>query len=242
MSGSDRRTIGLTALPEETILALTVNGRSLTRLSCSPFDREELVIGWLFTQGIIVHPEELTGIAVGTCERARIGLSPPALARLQTYHPFRSSGCGEGAAEDRSLDEIESMPSSLSVSPDMLVRLMRRLIDGAERFAEHGGIHGAMLADPEAETPLVLREDIGRANAVDKVIGWGFRTQINFTKTVLLTTGRLSSEMLLKTVRAQIPIVVSRTTLTSRTLEIAKRSGQTVAGHILKPRPILINI
>ena len=98
-----------------------------------------------------------------------------------------------------------------------------------------------MLADMEKEMILVSREDIGRGNTVDKVTGWGLFNGIDLRKTALFTTGRISSEMTIKAHRARIATIVSLTTFTSKAYEIAAKTGMTLAGHLLKPRPILIN-
>jgi FdhD protein len=108
-------------------------------------------------------------------------------------------------------------------------------------FQKHGGIHCSMLADMREQRVLVSREDIGRSNSVDKVIGWALLNNIDFGRAALLTTGRISAEMTLKVLHAGIPVLISQTTLTSKALEIVRRTGLTLIGHVLKPRPIMLN-
>lgn len=98
-----------------------------------------------------------------------------------------------------------------------------------------------MLADMNKLRILAQREDIGRSNSVDKLIGWGLGHEIDFSRTALLTTGRISAEMALKTLYAGIPTLISQTTLTSQALAIVRQSGLALIGHVLKPRPILLN-
>jgi FdhD protein len=98
-----------------------------------------------------------------------------------------------------------------------------------------------MLADMEKLDILASMEDIGRSNSVDKAIGWALLNGIDFGRTALLTTGRISAEMALKVLQAGIPTLISQTTLTSKALEIVRRTGLTLIGHVLKPRPILLN-
>jgi FdhD protein len=121
------------------------------------------------------------------------------------------------------------------------VALMERLPGRAPRFRRHGGIHCSMLVDMDRRRILASREDIGRSNSVDKVIGWGLAAGIDFGRCGLFTTGRVSAEMALKCLQAGIPLLVSQTTLTTRALAIVRRSGLALVGHVLKPKPILIN-
>jgi len=121
------------------------------------------------------------------------------------------------------------------------VTLMEQLPARARMFRRHGGIHCSMLADMKARKILVSREDIGRSNSVDKLIGWGLTQKSDFSRCAVLTTGRISAEMALKCLHARIPALISQTTLTGKALAIVRRSGLTLVGHVLKPRPILLN-
>ena len=242
MTQRERKDIGLVPLPEETFLRLTVNGRALGQLSCSPFNFEELAVGWLFHQGIIDELPEIEGYRVDASRACvQIWLTATASERLDGYTPVHISACAGGTANAKLYDDLAPVRRDYELDLERLRALMRQIFDRETLFHEHGGIHCSMLADMKKEMILVSREDIGRGNTVDKVTGWGLFNGIDLRETALFTTGRISSEMAIKAHRARIATIVSLTTFTSKAYEIAVKTGMTLAGHLLKPRPILIH-
>lgn len=242
MTSGQRQTIGLVPLPQETILRLTVNDRLLTQMSCSPFDLGELAIGWLFHQEIVDGLEDIEGHQTDESgARVRVWLRDSALGRLERYTPVRVSACSGGEMNAGLFDDPAPLSRDYEIDLERLRSLMGEIFERGALFRSHGGIHCAMLADMERNAVLVFREDIGRSNAVDKVTGWGLFQGIEFQKTALFTTGRISSEMVLKALRSRIPSLISLTTFTGKAYEIAVKTGMTLAGHLLKPRPILVN-
>jgi FdhD protein len=232
--------IGLVPLPEEALLTITVNGRHLSRLSCSPFNQEELVLGWLFAQDLIQTPADVASSRI-TDDEALIELSLAALPRLTAYHPLQVSACSGGDVQPDLFTTLPDISRSYAFTLSQAILLMEQLPSRTAMFQKHGGIHCSMLADMKEQCLLVSREDIGRSNSVDKVIGWGLTKGIDFGRAALLTTGRISAEMALKVLHAGIPTLISQTTLTSKALEIVRQTGITLIGHVLKPRPILLN-
>jgi len=233
-------------LPEETLLTITVNGRSLCRLSCSPFGQLELVLGWLFGQDLI----GATGDVASLCfqgDQAIVRLRPGPFLRRRRSRRAGGPGadqvtaCSGGDVRAGLFDERHSVRRAYEFTLEQAVSLMEHLPAQAPMFRRHGGIHCSMLADMKALRILVSREDIGRSNSVDKVIGWGLEEKVDFLRCALLTTGRISAEMALKCLHAGIPTLISQTTLTTKALEIVRRSGLTLVGHVLKPRPIFLN-
>jgi FdhD protein len=235
-----RKEIGLVALPEEVLLTIEVDGRSLSRLSCSPFGRKELVLGWMFSQGLVQTPGDVVALRIQG-DRALVRLRPAAAPRLEQYHPVQVVACSGGDVQPDLFSDPPKVSRGYRLSLAQVVRLMEQLSKQMEMFRKHGGIHCSMLADMKEQSILVSREDIGRSNSVDKVIGWGLAHGADFSRSALFITGRVSAEMALKVLRAGIPALVSQTTLTSKALEIVRRSGLTLVGHALKPRPILLN-
>jgi FdhD protein len=231
---------GLVPLPEEVLLTVTVNGRELARLSCSPFGQHELVVGWLFAQGLIDGPGELCALELHN-DRAIVQLDAAAGLRLRRYHSLQVTACSGGDVQPGLFENLPVVSRKYDFTLAQAHSLMEQLPLLAEMFGRHGGIHCSLLADMDTPKILVGREDIGRSNSVDKVIGWGLGAGVDFGRTALLTTGRISAEMALKVLRAGIPTLISQTTLTSKALEIVRRSGLTLIGHVLKPRPILLN-
>lgn len=235
-----RKEIGLVALPEEAWLTVLVDGRPLSRLSCSPFGQRELVLGFLFSQGVIRGAGEVSALRI-RADRATVRLRPGAAARLGDGHRLPVVACSGGDVQPGLLDDLPHVRRSYEFSLAHAVSLMEQLPARAGMFKKHGGIHCSMLADMRELRILAHREDIGRSNSVDKVVGWALSRGTDFSRAALLTTGRVSAEMALKCLHAGIPTLISQTTLTSMALEIVRRSGLTLIGHVLKPRPILIN-
>ncbi len=236
----ERRDIGLVELPAESLLSIVVEGRLQGRLSCSPFGRRELALGWAFSQGLIDSVADIRTLRLAG-DRALIRLEPAAAVRLARPLPGRFTACSGGEARETPLADLPSIARRFAFTLAQAVALMRRLPGRAAWFRRHGGIHCSMLADMEKGRILASREDIGRSNSVDKAIGWGLAHGVDFGGCALLTTGRVSAEMALKCLRAGVPLLVSQTTLTTRALEIARASGLTIVGHVLKPRPIVIH-
>lgn len=235
-----RKEIGLVALPEETLLTVTVDGRPLGRLSCSPFGRRDLALGWLFSQGVIGAAGDVASMRL-RADQAIVRLRPGPARRLGLLPAAQVTACSGGEVRLALFDEVPAVCRGYEFTLEDAVFLMQRLPARARMFRRHGGIHCSLLADMKAMRILVGREDIGRSNSVDKVIGWALTREIDFSSTALLTTGRVSAEMALKCLRAGIPALISQTTLTTKALAIVRRSGLTLVGHVLKPRPILIN-
>lgn len=235
-----RRETGLVPLPEEVLLTIEVDGRPLSRLSCSPFDREELVLGWLFSQDLVRTPGDVAGLAFLE-DRVLVRLKPAAAPRLERYHPVQVVACSGGDVQPGLFSDPPWTTRKYNFTLPQAIKLMEQLPGRTPLFKKHGGIHCSMLADMRERSILVSREDIGRSNSVDKVIGWGLVHGADFSCSALFITGRVSAEMALKVLHAGIPTLVSQTTLTGKALEIVRQSGLTLIGHVLKPRPILLN-
>lgn len=235
-----RKETGLVTLPEEVLLTIEVDGRALSRLSCSPIDRKDLVLGWLFSQGLVQTPGDVAALRIQG-DRALVRLKPSAAPRLEQYHPVQVVACSGGDVQPDLFSAPPKVSRCYALSLALAVRLMEQLPKRMEMFRKHGGIHCSMLADMKEKSILVSREDIGRSNSVDKVIGWGLVHGVDFSRGALFITGRVSAEMALKVLHAGIPALISQTTLTSKALEIVRQSGLTLIGHVLKPRPILLN-
>lgn len=236
----ERREIGLVDLPAETLLTVVVDGRPLARLSCSPFGRRELALGWIFSQGLIASADDLASLRLAgnrALARRRRGAGGAGMR----FDPAQVTAPSGGAMPARRYAVPPRVRRGFEFTLAQAVSLMERLPGRASRFRRHGGIHCSMLADMARRRILASREDIGRSNSVDKVIGWGLAAGVDFGRCGLFTTGRVSAEMALKCLQAGIPLLVSQTTLTTRALAIVRRSGLALVGHVLKPRPIMLN-
>jgi FdhD protein len=148
-----------------------------------------------------------------------------------------TSGCGGGITFRIDHRLFPRLTSSLRVRPEQLAARMKDLFAAAIHYRTSRGIHGAALTD--GESVLVVAEDVGRHNAVDKVKGEALLRGLPTRDRILLSTGRISSEMLLKAARMEVPIVASRTSPTEMAVALAEQLGITVCGYI---RPDGLNL
>ena len=211
----------------ETLLHLVLNGREIVRLSCLPLHREYLALGFLKVEGYIEHPVELRNqILKGDIFSATVAKRP--VRRAAT----RLSGCGGGISR-HSLDApIPSMDRRVDLTG--LFSLERILLQSREFLtldrvhAKTGGTHSAALADPERI--LFCTSDIGRHNALQKIVGWSMMENVPLEDKVLFVTGRVSAEIVLYCAAAGVPVLVSRAAPTSLALERAREAGLTLLG------------
>ena len=214
-----------TCVPGETELTISVNGKELVTVLCTATKLNCLVLGFLYAEGIISGTGDVTTMRVCDEESlAEVKLSKaefelPALRRL-------TSGCGGGAAFVTSGQKVES---DLKVTPGELLTLMQKFQKQMELYRICGGVHSSALAD--RDHLLVVAEDIGRHNTLDKIQGECLLRRLSTRDGVLLTTGRVSSEMLLKAATMQVPVVVSRSSPTDRAISLAVDLGIALVGY-----------
>ena len=231
------------ALPQEVLIRLFVNGNIISHLLCTPAMLKELAVGWLFGQGMIDGINEIN--ALGVCDNGRdisaqvAGQDGESMTR---YHPVTTSGCSGGQiGVDAYLEDLASVASSLRVElaglPQLMSAMFRRLDD--ERPS--AGLHCAALACGEEMKVEHLAWDVGRHNAVDKVIGAGLLSGIKFDNCVIATSGRISSDMALKTARAGIPIVATQRSVTTMAADIADATGIAIVGRLNKPDRLIVD-
>jgi FdhD protein len=142
----------------------------------------------------------------------------------------QTSGCAQGTVFGDLMELIETSalpPAELRTS--WLYALAHKINTTPSLYLEAGAIHGCVLC--RRDRPLVYMEDVGRHNAVDKIAGWMFRHQVPAFDKIFYTTGRLTSEMVIKTVRMGIPILVSRSGFTAWGVELARKAGLTLIGR-----------
>jgi FdhD protein len=209
----------------EALVRLHVNGRELATLMCSPHELDVLALGFLANEGVITGHADVRLVKV--C---------PSLACVEVWlrdanrelptHGVITSGCGGGITFADLTAGIEPLASDLRVTPRQIGRLLSALQGGQETR----GVHTAALA--EGESLLVVAEDVGRHNTVDRIQGRCLLERIQTRERILLTTGRVSSEMLNKAARMQIPVVASRTSPTSLSVTLAVAWNITLIGYV----------
>ena len=213
---------------EERPLTLYVNGEELVTLLCTPSKLEALVVGFLAFEGILRSLEELASLTVlpeeGIADVRLTSTFVPPAKRVHT------SGCGGGITFSLDTHSAVGVEDDVAVDPMSLFALLPELYAEAQAYRESRGIHAAALATGEGL--LIVAEDVGRHNAVDKVGGEAMLRGIPTTGKILLTTGRVSSEMLRKAAHLGTPLVVSRTSATTLSIDLAKRLGLTLIGYV----------
>ena len=216
-------------------LTVLVNGEKFLTLLCSPMMLESLVVGYLWMEKVIADPAEITGLTVSPVDgRAEVTLAHP--VTLPTER-ILTSGCGGGITFRIDHRLFPRLDSPVRVRPAELGARIKDLYRAAVHYQRSRGIHGAALAD--RDRLLIVAEDVGRLNAVDKLKGEALRRGIPTEHRILISTGRISSEMLLKAARMGVPVVASRTSPTEMAVGLAEQLGITVCGYV---RPDGLNV
>ena len=209
-------------------LTVYVNGQKFLTLLSTPQKLDALVVGYLWLEKIIGSVDEIRRLAVSEVD----GRAEVELVRDVELPQERilTSGCGGGITFRIDPRVIPRVESSLRVEPSRIFERMKELYLKAVGYRASRGIHGAALADPDRL--LFMAEDVGRHNAVDKVCGEALLRGVSTRDRILLNTGRVSSEMLLKGARMGTPLVISRTSPTEMAVSLAEQLGVTVVGYL----------
>ena len=208
----------------------------------TPGDDEELVAGFLFTEGIISRREDLVAMSVpsdSAVEKNLVRVSLDPRVRLVANSAARrfSAGSACGVCGKASITQLRRRglrrPEAASLfDPEMLCQLPPRLRSAQAVFGRTGGLHAAALFDPSGEL-LVLREDIGRHNAVDKAIGWALLGgRLPLSGHILLVSGRGGFEIVQKAIVAGIPLLASVSAPSSLAVQLARELGLTLVGFL----------
>lgn len=223
----------------ESPVEIFVNGTRLATLLCTPSQVKELAAGWLRTQGLISGLDDLESLAACD-EMAQVYAKVRGVgeARAKTWRTVLTSGCGGGALRAEALVELPSpVRSDFSISLAELRLRMKEMLSQARLYHDTGGVHGAALSG--AHGLVAQAEDVGRHNAVDKVIGAALFAGLDPTRSCLLSTGRLSAEMVVKAAELGVPVVASLSIPTSLAVEIATKAGITLVGRAASSTPFL---
>jgi FdhD protein len=192
---------------------------------------EYLALGFLLNQNMLKMDDVVTGVDYDD----DLAVAVVRTERTTNYEQkmkkkVQTSGCGQGTVFGDLMDVVENarLPKT-ELRTSWLYTLTNKINTTPSLYLEAGAIHGCILA--EQDRPLVYMEDVGRHNAVDKIAGWMFRENVNPNNKIFYTTGRLTSEMVIKTVRMGIPILVSRSGFTAWGVELARKAGLTLIGR-----------
>lgn len=200
-----------------------------------------LAIGFLLNQNMLKPDDIVTGVDYDD----DLAVAVVRTERTTNYEQkmkkkVQTSGCGQGTVFGDLMDVIENakLPQA-ELRTSWLYTLTHKINTTPSLYLEAGAIHGCILA--EQDRPLVYMEDVGRHNAVDKIAGWMFKEGVTPENKIFYTTGRLTSEMVIKTVRMGIPILVSRSGFTAWGVELARKAGLTLIGRARGKRFIALS-
>jgi FdhD protein len=220
-----------TSVTVERALTIYLNRQEIVTAMTIGDYPDYLAIGYLLNQNMLQADDVVTGVdydedlavAIVRTER-ETDYEDKLQKRTQT------SGCAQGTAFGDLMELIEgvTLPAA-TLRTSWLYALTHKINTTPSLYLEAGAIHGCVLA--QADRPLVYMEDVGRHNAVDKIAGWMFSNRVPAHDKIFYTTGRLTSEMVIKTVRMGIPILISRSGFTAWGVELARKAGLTLIGR-----------
>jgi FdhD protein len=210
-------------------LTIMLNGQELLTTLCSPADLESLVAGVLFSEGIISSAKDILSLKVDAAAGlARVETASGCSPAHPVFKPLIASGGGKGPSGYQ-LKGVAALRvrSTASLSAGHGLSLMVAFLQRSAIYQATHGVHAAALC--EAGEILIFKEDIGRHNALDKVFGECLLKGIPAENRIVLTSGRISSEVLLKVVKRRVPILISKAPPTNLGVQLAADLGLTLA-------------
>ncbi len=215
-------------------LTLYIKGEQYATLLCTPRDEKELVVGYLFSENIIKSYNDIKSLSVDLksgeafVEIEDLNLLGNELNKKRLI----TSGCANNTVFYNAVDKIKLRNSKhtdkLSINMEALLDIMMNMNKSSKLFLETGGVHMSLLSD--LKDFMVFREDIGRHNAIDKIVGHIVINDIDVSDKVLFSSGRLSSEMVLKCAKAGINLIVSKSAPMDMAIRIANELGIVLIG------------
>lgn len=213
-------------------LTLFLNGQEIVTMMTIGDHPEWLAIGYLVNQNMLRHGDEVTGVdhdeeTESVVVRTRTRTDFEEKLRRKTL----TSGCAQGTVFGDLMERFDDvrLPADAVLRTSWLYRLLRKINTAPSLYLEAGAIHGCALC--VEDRVIAYMEDVGRHNAIDKIAGFMFRRGIRGEDKIFYTTGRLTSEMVIKCVQMGIPILVSRSGFTAWGVELARRAGLTLVGR-----------
>ena len=221
-----------TTVVTERPLTLFLNAREIVTMMTIGDRPDLLAVGYLLNQNMlraedeitaIEHEEDISTVVVRT--RRQTDFEDKLRKKTQT------SGCAQGTVFGDLMEEFDkvALDRDARVKTSWLYQLTRKINTQPSLYLKAGAIHGCVLA--RQDQPLIYMEDVGRHNAVDKIAGYMFLNRIEPNDKIFYTTGRLTSEMVIKTVKMRIPVLVSRSGFTAWGVDLARKAGLTLIGR-----------
>jgi len=227
-------------IAEETPLHIFLNQTHYVTILCLPTQLKELAVGYLLSEGVLKSVSEIQEVRFGKAGKCQVRLKPEVNVekRVSITQPFTRlvlSACGSPDYWPLSklIDRLglRKLPLDFTVKAEVVSEAVRRLNMLAETFRKTGGVHVAALYSHDGEL-ITYAEDVGRHNAVDKVIGTAALQKLDFSTCFLASSGRLTGDIVLKAARMHIPIVASLAAAVDSGIEVARRTGLTLIGFV----------
>ncbi|MBI1202417.1 MAG: sulfurtransferase FdhD [Rhodopseudomonas sp.] len=220
-----------TSVTVERALTIFLNSQEIvTAMTINDYP-EYLAIGYLLNQHMLLPDDIVTGVDYDE----ELAVVVVRTERKTNYEKklkkkVQTSGCAQGTVFGDLMEALEgvSLPNT-TLKTSWLYALTHQINTTPSLYLEAGAIHGCVLA--REDQPLIYMEDVGRHNAVDKIAGWMFKEKVSPSDKIFYTTGRLTSEMVIKTVRMGIPILISRSGFTAWGVELARKANLTLIGR-----------
>jgi FdhD protein len=221
-----------TSVTVERPLTLFLNGQEIVTMMTICDYPEYLALGYLLNQNMLRTDDRVTDIVYDDeIETVVVRTERPTDYEQKLKKKTLTSGCAQGTVFGDLMEKFEDvrLSSTARIKTSWLATLTRKINTAPSLYLEAGAIHGCVLACEDR--PLVYMEDVGRHNAVDKVAGYMWRHGLTPEDKIFYTTGRLTSEMVIKTVQMGIPILVSRSGFTAWGVDLARQAGLTLIGR-----------
>lgn len=228
-SGKGHLTANEKEVVEEYPLVMNVNGREIATLIASPHDLRYLAVGFLRLQGFVESMEDFNMLSV--CSDFGVAQIEVKKELPEKLKPVLTSGCGTGIAFTipQAREKGLQGDSDTLFSADEILSMMKELGAQAERYRSHGGMHSAAVGKGHIS---VFSEDLGRHNTIDRIAGEALIKDIDLHGLMLLTSGRISTELVAKSALLGIPLIASRTSPTNMAIKMAEEAGITLVGYV----------
>jgi FdhD protein len=221
-----------TAVVHERPLTLFLNAQEIVTMMTIGDFPDYLAVGFLLNQNMLSQDDEATGIEHDPeLEVVVVRTRRATDFEAKLKKKVRTSGCAQGTVFGDLMERFEQvrLPADAMLKTSWLYALAKKINTSPSLYLKAGAIHGCVLC--EQDRPLLYMEDVGRHNAVDKIAGYMFLNGISPAGKIFYTTGRLTSEMVIKTVQMQIPILISRSGFTAWGVELARQADLTLIGR-----------
>ena len=231
-----------TTVIKESSLTIFLNNQEIVTLMCVDDYPNYLAIGYLLNQNMIKISDKIKSIDIDK----DLGIAVIRTNRKTDYEKIlkkkiTTSGCAQGTIFGNIYDEIKKIRinAKIMIKHEWIYDLSKKINLTPSLYLEAGAVHGCVIA--KKNIPLIYMEDVGRHNAVDKIAGYMFLNNINPKDKIFYTTGRLTSEMVIKTVKMGIPVLISRSGFTSWGVELAQKTNLTLIGRAKGKRYITLS-